>query len=109
MAWQDNLGVHRLGARNGCVEVVDLKPQEHAVSVWLKTGIPDGAVMVLHIPSVQLQDQPSSRDQPFILTATVRALTTQQTLIPATARLNITHADQGLRMHTNSLAEREQT
>ena len=104
MARQDNFGVHLPGTRNRRVEVVDLEPQEHAVSVWLKTGIPDGAMMVLHIPSVQLQDQPALGDQPFILTAAMRALTTQQTLVPATARLNVTHADEWLWMHRNSLA-----
>ena len=104
MAWQDNLDFHFLCTGNVRVEVVDLKPQKHAVSVWLNILIPDGAVMVLHFPPVQLQNRPTMRDQPFILRATMRALTTEETLIPATARLDITNANEGLCTHTNSSA-----
>jgi hypothetical protein len=59
MTWQDNLSVHFLRARNGGVEVVDFKPQQHAVSVWLEIWVADGAMMMRHIPSVQLHDQPA--------------------------------------------------
>jgi hypothetical protein len=104
MAWQDNLDFHFLATGNGRIEVVDLKPQKHAVSVWLGIWVPDGAVMVLYLPPVQLQNRPAVRDQPFILSTAMRALTTQETLIPATARLDITHANERLWMRTNSVA-----
>jgi len=47
------------------VEVVNLKPQKHAISVRLGVGIADWAVMVKHLPSVQLHDQSVMRNQPF--------------------------------------------
>jgi hypothetical protein len=109
MTRHDNLDVHFLGAGNSGVEIVDLKPQEHAISVWLKVGIPDVAMMVLHVPSVQLQDQPTVRNQPFILGTAMCALTTKQTLIPATARFDITHANEWLWVHTNSIFFEENT
>ena len=102
MTWQDNLGVHLLGTNNGCVEVVDLEPQEYTVSVGFEIWIPDGAMMVLDIPSVQLHDQPAVRDQPFIFGAAMPALTTQQTLKPATARFDIVNANERLWVHRSS-------
>ncbi len=101
MAGHDNLSVHFLGASSGRFEVLDLKPQEHAISIRLKIGISDGAMMVLHVPAVQLQNQSALRNQPFILGAAVCALTTQQALIPAAARFDITHANEWLWMHTS--------
>jgi hypothetical protein len=56
VAWQDNLDSHFLSTSNSRVEVVDLKPKKHAVSIWLGIGVPDGPVMVLDLPPVQLQN-----------------------------------------------------
>src|SRR5437879_5480209 len=92
MARQNNLDFHFLGAGHGGVEVAGLKPEQHPISVWLEIGVSDGAVMVLDLPAVQLQDQPAIRYQPLILGAAVRALTTQETLIPAAAGLDVAHA-----------------
>jgi hypothetical protein len=60
-------------------------------------------MMVLHVPSVQLQNQSALRNQPFILGAAVCALTTKQALIPAAARFDITHANEWLWVHTRSI------
>ncbi len=56
MARLDNLSLQFLSPCNCRLEVVELEPEEDAVSVWLKIGIPDRTVMVLYIPSVQLKD-----------------------------------------------------
>lgn len=96
MARHDNLDFQSFGTGNGRVEVVHLKPQKHAISVWLNVRVSDGAMLVLHFPPVQLQNQPAMRNQTFIFRAAVRALATQKMLIPATARFDITHADEGL-------------
>src|SRR6267378_2450727 len=96
MARQNNLDFHFLGAGHGGIEVAGLKPEQHPISVWLELWVPDGAVMVLHLPPVQLQNQPATRYQPFIFSAAMRALTTQETLIPAAAGLDVAHANEGL-------------
>jgi len=96
MARHDDLSLQLLGTSNRSVEVIQLKPQQHAISVGLEIWISDGTVVMLHIPSVQLKNQPAVRDEPLILTAAMPALTAQETLIPATARFNIMHANQGL-------------
>jgi hypothetical protein len=90
-----------LSASDGCIKVLDLKPQEHAISVWFKIGISNGAMMMLHLPSVQLQNQSALRNQSFILGTAMCALATKQLLIPTAARFDITHANEWLWMHTN--------
>ena len=104
MARQDDLCLQVRGPDNGRVEVANFKPQEHAVS-GREVGIADGTVMMLHIPAVQLKNQPAMRNEPLILRAAMVTLTTKETLIPATARFNIAHANQGLWTHTNFAAE----
>ena len=100
MAWQDNLGLQFLSTRHGRVEVADFKPQEHAVS-GRDVGIANATMMMLDFPAVQLKHQPALRNEPVIIRAAVVTSTAQKPLIPATARLNIVHANQGLRSHTN--------
>ena len=92
----DHIGLQLLGARNRCVKVLQFKPQENAISIGPKVGISDWAVLVLDIPIVQLKDQGSLGDQPLIVRSAVRALATQEVLIPAAACLDIVHANEGL-------------
>lgn len=94
MTRQDNARLQFSGAGNGRFEVVNFKPQEHAVS-GNEAGIADGTVMMADIPSVQLQDQPAVRHEPFILGASMCTLAPKQTLIPAAARFDVTHAVSG--------------
>ena len=103
MAWHDDLSLQVLSASNGRVEVLEFKPQEHAISVGPDVGISDATVMMVHIPAVQLKNQPAVRNEPLILRAAMRTLTAKETLIPATARFNIAHANKGLWTHTNLL------
>ena len=96
VAGQDDLDSHSLSARHGRIEIMNLKPQEHAVSVRLKTWIPDWTMVVLDMPIVQLEDQHPTRDQSLIIWSAVRALAAEQLLIPATACLDVAHADERL-------------
>ena len=104
MAWRDDLGVQVLSAGNRRIEVVEFKPQQHAVSVWSDVGIADAAMMMLYIPSVQLENQPAVRNEPLILGPAMGALAAKEPLIPATARLDIGHANKWLWIHTNLVA-----
>ena len=104
MAWHIDLSVQALCACNRRVEVVELKPQEHAVSVWSDVGISDAGMMMLHIPSVQLKNQPAVRNEPLIVGPAMGALAAKETLIPATARLDIGHANKWLWIHPNLVA-----
>ena len=52
MAWHDNFSLHLFGACNCRVEVIDLKPQQYSVSVWLTILIAYRTMMVRHIPFV---------------------------------------------------------
>ena len=101
MAWHIDLSVQALCACNRRVEVVEFKPQEHAVSVWCDVGISDAGMMMLYIPSVQLKNQPAVRNEPLLLGPAMGALAPKETLIPATARLDIGHANKWLRVHPN--------
>ena len=70
----------------------DFKPEEHTVPRG-EAGIANRAVMMLHIPAVQLKNQPALRLEPLILRAAVGTLTTKETLIPTAARLDIANAN----------------
>ena len=93
MAGLEDFSLQLRGAGKGGVKIIELKPQENAVSIRFDIWIPDWPMMVLNIPSVQLKDQAITRDQSLILGAAMRTLTAKETLIPATARLNISHAN----------------
>lgn len=51
MAWFGNLNLHLLGAGDRRIEVVEFKPEEHAVSIGLCTWITDRTVVMLDVPS----------------------------------------------------------
>src|SRR6476659_4548962 len=98
MTRQNDGCLEPISASDGGVEIVDFKPQEHAVAgneLW----ITDGAVMMRQIPPMQLQDQPVMRNQPLIVGSAMRALTTKELLIPTTGRLNIFRTNQWLWTH----------
>src|SRR5438477_7429314 len=92
MAWQDDLGLQLRSTACGCFEVAHLKPQEHTVS-GCDIGVANASVMMLHIPMVQLEDQPALRNKSLIVRAAMIAPTAKQSLIPAAARLNISHTN----------------
>ena len=93
MAGQDHLDFHRFSTSHCCIEIVDLKPQEDAVSVRLEIWISNRTVMVLDIPSVQLKDQLAADNKAFILRSAVRTLAAEQLLVPSTACLDVADAN----------------
>jgi hypothetical protein len=85
--------VHR--ATHGRVEVVEFEPQQDAIAVRATIGISERTVVVFHIPSMQLQDEPLASRQPFILLTPVAAGAAKQLLVPSAAGRNIVDADEG--------------
>jgi hypothetical protein len=57
MAGHDNLDAHFGGALHGRLKIVDLEPQQHAVSIWFVIAIGNRAVMVFYFEAVQLKDK----------------------------------------------------
>jgi hypothetical protein len=98
MTRMNHFNLHFFGAGHGCIEIVDFKPKEDAVSMD-QILIADRAVIVPHIPTVQLQDEPPVRKKPLVLGATVPTLAAEQALVPATTCFDITHANQRLWTH----------
>src|SRR6267154_2896 len=92
MARPDNLRLQLRSSGSGGIKVAHFKPQEHAVS-RRKVGVANASVMMLHIPMVQLKNQPTLRNKPLIVRAAMIAPAAKKALIPAAARLNISHAN----------------
>ena len=102
MARQDDVGVQFRGPCDGRVEVVEFEPEEHAVAVWRDGWIPDAAVVVLHIPAVELKNQLVIDDEPLIFRAAMCAYAAKKPLIPAAARLDVGDTNEWLWIHTAS-------
>ena len=83
------------------IEVVDFKPQEHAVAIGRVIRITDRPVAVFDLKTVQLEDQRTIRDQSLIFRPAERALTAEKTLVPPAAPFDIGHRDERLRTHQN--------
>ena len=92
MSWQDDLRLQVRSAGNDRLEIVHFKPEEHTISMG-EVWVADRAVMMLDIPTVQLKNQPAVRNKSLILGAAMIALAAEESLIPATARLDIGHAN----------------
>lgn len=103
MPGHDHLDLHFFGPGHCRVEVVNLKPEKDAISIGFVIWITDRTVMVLHLPLVQLKDQPTIQDQAFILRTAMRTLTAKQALIPLAAQFDIAHANQRLCTHRGLL------
>jgi len=54
----DDLHAHFSGALDDCVKVINLEPQQYAISIRLVIAITDGTVMVFDFESVQLKHKP---------------------------------------------------
>jgi len=89
---KNHLDLHFFGAGHGGIEIVDLKPQQDAVSMR-QTFVANWTMIVFRIPQVQLQDQLPVRKKTRIPVAAILTLAIKQTLIPATARFHITHTN----------------
>ncbi len=98
MARQHNFRLQLRHARGGSGEIVNLKPEKDAIPMR-EFGIADAAMMVLHLPAVQLKNEPAARNEPFILGSAMIASQAEQPLIPAAAGLYVAHANQRLWTH----------
>ena len=99
MARLDDLGLQFGDTGDRGIEVVDFKPQEHAVAIGRVIRITDRPVAVFDLKTVQLEDQRTIRDQSLIFRPAVRALTAEETLVPPAARFDIGHRNERLRTH----------
>lgn len=96
MARLDLIGSHLTGALDGGVEVVDLEPQQDAVSVGPVIRITDRPVMVMDLEAVELKHQHTIADQPLVLGSAMCAPAAQEALIPLAARLDVGHGNERL-------------
>jgi hypothetical protein len=96
---KNDLDLHFRGALHGSVEVVYFEPEQHSVAVGFVGGIGDGAVVVFDIEAMQLKDEHAVFYELLVVRAAVSAATTEQSLIPATAGLDICDANKRLRAH----------
>jgi hypothetical protein len=102
---QLDLGSEVLRASHGRVEVIDLEPQQHAVPPRVDFRLAQRTVMVLDVPAVQLEDEPSvAVDQSLIVRSAVVAASPEQTLEPLAGRLDIVDGEEWLWAHDWTVA-----
>ena len=99
VARQHDLDVHIGSALDDRVEVIDLEPEQHAIPVWSVGAIADGAVFVLDVEAVQLQDEAAVLHELLIGAAAVGSAAPQQALIPPAAGFDIRDTDERLGTH----------
>ena len=98
-AFLQDLDFQSSAATHGSVEVVDLEPQYDAVAVRAKSWISKRTMIVLHIPTMQLQHELPASREPFIFIASMSAGATEQLLIPGAAGGNIVNANERCQLH----------
>ena len=99
MAGQYDLDAHSGGALHDRVEVIDLEPEQHTISVGSVGGIADGAVMMFDFKAVELQDELAILHELLVLPAAVRPLAAEQALIPPAAGFDIRDTEERLGAH----------
>lgn len=57
MARHDDVDAHVGGTHQNCVEIVNLEPQQDAISIRFVVAIRDGAVMMFYFEAMQLKDK----------------------------------------------------
>ena len=105
MARQHRLDTHFGGAQHYRIEILHLEPEQNAIAVGSVGAIADGAMMMLDIKTVQLQDELTILHQLLILPAAVSSAAAQQALIPLAAGFDIRNTDQRLWTHGSKLTE----
>ena len=93
VARQHNPDTHFDRTLRNCIEIVDLKPKQHAVSVRSVVRIADPAVMMFHLEAVQLKHKLLVRDELLIGGTSMITSTAQQALVPLAARFHIGHGN----------------
>ena len=67
VAWQDDFRSEVCGACDRGVDVIHLEPEEQAVSGRQVIRIADWSVVVILFPAMELQDQLTGMNQPFVV------------------------------------------
>ncbi len=96
MVGENNLDLHFGGALHHGVKIFHFEPEQHTIAVGLVGAIGDGAVMVLDLKAVQLQDERAVFHELLVLPAAMGTSATQQALVPAAAGFDIADADERL-------------
>ena len=104
MPRHDNLDIHFHRPLESRFKIVDLEPEQHAVTIWLIVTTANRAVMMFYLEAVQLKDKLPFRNQLFVCGAPMIAPAAQQTLVPSAARFHIGHRDQRLGTHSASVS-----
>lgn len=104
MPGNDNLDIHLGGALRDRFEIVNLEPQQHAVSIRSVIAIANPPVMVFYSEAMQLKNKLAIRYQLFICRAPMIAPAPKQSLIPPAACFHIGNSNQRLRTHLSSLS-----
>lgn len=96
MPGHHDLSFQLVNSFDALIEIVHFVPEQKPVSVWLAVRICDGAVVMLDLEGVKLENESSvRRDQAFVLAAAMIASTPEQLLVPAAAALHIGEAIRG--------------
>ena len=98
----NHLDGHLVGALDDGVEVVDLEPEQETVAIGFVVAIGDGAVVVLGLEAVELQDELVVEAETLVVRAAVVAAQAEEALIPAAAGFDVSDGDEGLRTHVFS-------
>lgn len=99
MLWQHHFRFQLVCAAQRCIEIVRLEPQKKPVAIRPVVRVSDRTVVMLDFEAVQLKDQKAIQDEALVMRSSVRALAAEQLLVPAAARLDVDHGDEGLRTH----------
>lgn len=99
MTRSDDLHAHLRGALHGRFKVVNLKPQQHSVSIRPVIRISDRTVVMYYPEPVQLEDNLSIRNQLLVLGASMITAAPEQALIPAAACFHVGDGNERLGTH----------
>jgi hypothetical protein len=94
--------LHVRRSPHGGFEIFELEPQQDAVTVRTKFWISEWSMFVLHIPSMQLQDELTASHKPLIFITPMSAGAAKQLLIPGAAGRDIVNANEGRQLHVES-------
>ena len=107
MRCHHDIDAHLCTSPHRRIEIINLEPQQHTISIGAVVRLTDATVVVLDLKAVQLHHKPISIDQAFVVRAAVVAADAEQLLVPTAARLNVGGTDQRLRAHAPTLLQPE--
>lgn len=88
------------GTDDRSIEVVHFEPQQHPMTQRTDVGLTQRAVMVLDLPTVQLEHETSvGVDEPFVVGSAVVAPCTEKMLEPPARGLDVVDGEKRLRPH----------